>query len=98
MKSLNDEPTVLIDPNKLSEDGTVAMSGDIAISKDGKYMAYQISRGGSDWHEIFIRDIETGKDLEDHIDRVKFSQIAWYKNGFFIVDILNLIMIVSYLQ
>jgi prolyl oligopeptidase len=83
MKSLSDEPNVLIDPNKLSEDGTVAMSKDIAISKDSKYMAYQVSRGGSDWHEIFIRDIETGKDLEDHIEWVKFSEIAWYKNGFF---------------
>lgn len=81
--SLDKEAKVLIDPNALSDDGTVAMSKDVAISKDGKYMAYQISRGGSDWHEIFVRDIESGKDLEDHIEWVKFSQIAWYKDGFF---------------
>ncbi len=78
-----EEATILIDPNKLSEDGSVAMSKDFAISKDGKYIAYQISRGGSDWHEIFVRDIETGEDLNDCIKWVKFSNLAWYKNGFF---------------
>ncbi len=81
--SLDKEPKILIDPNKLSEDGTVAMSKDFAISKDGKYIAYQISRGGSDWHEIFVRDIETGEDLDDCVEWVKFSNIAWYENGFF---------------
>jgi len=77
------EPEVLIDPNKLSDDGTVAMDGNFAISKDGKYIAYQISRGGSDWHEILVKNIETGENLEDRIEWVKFSQIAWYKDGFF---------------
>jgi len=81
--SLDEEPKALIDPNILSEDGTVAMSKDFAISKDGKYIAYQISKGSSDWHEIFIRDIETGEDMDDRVDWVKFSNIAWYKNGFF---------------
>ncbi len=81
--SLDEEPEVLIDPNKLSEDGTVAMSGKFAVSNDSKYITYQISRGGSDWHEIYVRDIETGEDLEDHIEWVKFSKIAWYKDGFF---------------
>lgn len=81
--SLEEDPEILIDPNKLSNDGTVAMQSDVAISKDGKYIAYQISRGGSDWHEIFVRDIETREDLEDHIEWVKFSKIAWYKDGFF---------------
>ncbi|MCD4834306.1 MAG: prolyl oligopeptidase family serine peptidase [Bacteroidales bacterium] len=82
-QNLLEEATILIDPNKLSEDGTVAMSKDFAISKDGKYIAYQISRGGSDWHEIFVRNIETGEDLDDCVKWVKFSNIAWYKNGFF---------------
>ena len=77
------ESKVLIDPNKLSEDGTVAMDANFAISKDGKYIAYQVSIGGSDWHEIYVRNIETGKDLEDKIEWVKFSEIAWYKDGFF---------------
>ncbi len=82
-KSLDGEPIVLIDPNKLSEDGTVALSSRFAISSDGKYLAYLLSKGGSDWQEIFVREIESGKDLEDHIKWVKFSDIAWYKDGFY---------------
>ena len=82
-KSLDEEPIVLIDPNTLSEDGTVAMSRNFAISNDSKYIAYQISKGGSDWHEIFIKEVETGKILDDHIKWVKFSEIAWYQNGFY---------------
>lgn len=77
------EPVVLIDPNKLSEDGTVAMSKNFSISNDGKYIAYQIARGGSDWHEILVKNIETGEELEDHLKWVKFSDIAWFKNGFY---------------
>ena len=80
--SLTDEPKILLDPNTLSEDGTVSLGG-YSVSNDGKYLAYQISKGGSDWNEIFIKEIETGKDLEDHIKWIKFSGIAWYKNGFF---------------
>ncbi|TLX75023.1 S9 family peptidase [Labilibacter sediminis] len=76
------EEKVLIDPNKLSEDGTVALST-FSISKDGKYLAYAISRGGSDWREVYVKEIETGKLLQDHIKWVKFSGISWYKNGFF---------------
>ncbi|PLX12776.1 MAG: S9 family peptidase, partial [Marinilabiliales bacterium] len=82
-KSADNEPVVLIDPNKLSEDGTVAMDKDFAISNDGKYIAYQISKAGSDWHEILVKEIKTGKDLEDRVKWVKFSDIAWYKNGFY---------------
>ncbi len=81
--SLNDEPIVLIDPNNLSEDGTVAIDENFKISKNGKYIAYQISQAGSDWHKILVRDIETGEDLEDNIEWVKFSEIAWFKDGFF---------------
>jgi len=79
---LESEATVLLDPNKLSEDGTVALS-DISISKDGKYLAYSIARSGSDWNEIFVKNIETGETLDDHIMWVKFSGISWYKDGFF---------------
>ena len=77
------EPKVLIDPNKLSEDGTVAMDENFSLSKDGKYIAYQVSTGGSDWHEIYVRNVETGQDIKDKIEWVKFSEIAWYKDGFF---------------
>ncbi len=83
IQEVDGEPKVLIDPNALSEDGTVAMDANFAVSKDGKHVAYQVSRGGSDWHEIYVRNIETGEDLEDIVQWVKFSGIAWYKDGFF---------------
>ncbi|MGQ1889064.1 prolyl oligopeptidase family serine peptidase [Thermophagus sp. OGC60D27] len=74
---------VLLDPNQLSEDGTVALA-DYAISENGKYMAYAISRGGSDWREIFVKEVATGNDLEDHLEWVKFSEISWKgEEGFF---------------
>ena len=77
------EPEILIDPNALSENGTVAMSSNIAISNCGKYLAYQIAAGGSDWHEIYVMNLETKEILDDVVKWVKFSSIAWYKDGFF---------------
>ncbi len=81
-KDIKSEPRVLLDPNKLSDDGTVALSS-TGVSKNGKYLAYAIARSGSDWNEINVMDIETGQKLSDNIKWVKFSGIAWYKNGFF---------------
>ena len=80
--SLDDKPIELLDPNKLSEDGTVALST-LGISDDGNYLGYAISRNGSDWQEIFVKNIETGEELEDHLVWVKFSGIAWKDEGFF---------------
>jgi prolyl oligopeptidase len=80
IKSLDDNPRVLLDPNKLSKDGTVAMSG-LDISEDGKYMAYGLSTAGSDWMEWKVREIETGNDLSDSIKWVKFSGASWTKDG-----------------
>ncbi|MEA3450840.1 MAG: prolyl oligopeptidase family serine peptidase, partial [Bacteroidota bacterium] len=82
MDSLGAEPQILLDPNQLSDDGTVALAT-TAISKDGKYLAYAIARSGSDWNEIYVKNIETGQLLTDHIEWVKFSGISWYKDGFF---------------
>ncbi|NLA23989.1 MAG: S9 family peptidase [Bacteroidales bacterium] len=79
---LDGEEIELLDPNTLSDDGTVSLSR-TAVSKDGKYLAYSVSRGGSDWQEVFVRDIETGEDLNDHIQWVKFSGISWFGDGFF---------------
>jgi len=77
------EERVLLDPNKLSEDGTVALA-DYTISENGKYMAYAISRGGSDWREIYIKDVATGEDLDDQLKWVKFSGISWLgEDGFY---------------
>jgi len=80
--TLSSEPEMLLDPNTLSTDGTVALSN-IAFSKDGKYLGYAIARSGSDWNEIFVLDVETHKLLPDHIKWSKSSQIAWQGNGFY---------------
>ncbi len=79
-ESLGAEPRVLLDPNTLSGDGTVALSG-TAISDDGKFLAYSLSAAGSDWTEWFVRDIDTGQDLADHLKWVKFSGASWAKDG-----------------
>lgn len=76
------KPTVLLDPNTLSTDGTAALTS-IEISNDGKYLMFQVAKSGSDWNEIFVKDIATGKMLPDHIVWVKFSGISWYKDGFY---------------
>ncbi|MFV0521333.1 MAG: prolyl oligopeptidase family serine peptidase [Mangrovibacterium sp.] len=80
--SLQEDANILLDPNTFSKDGTVALS-DYAISKDSKYLAYAISRSGSDWREIYVMDIATKQLLPDHIEWAKFTNISWYKNGFY---------------
>lgn len=80
MPSLDGEPEVLLDPNTLSEDGTVALSG-LAISEDAQYIAYGLSTSGSDWQEWKVRRIETGEDLDDHLQWVKFSGASWTHDG-----------------
>ena len=82
MDSLEGEPYILLDPNTLSKDGTVAFSG-MDVSPDGKYLVYKIARSGSDWNEIFIKEISSGKMLEDHIEWAKFSEVACFEDGFF---------------
>ncbi|MCU4154598.1 S9 family peptidase [Carboxylicivirga sp. A043] len=81
-ESLDDEPVLFLDPNTLSDDGTVSLTN-FSVSNDGKYLGYGISRGGSDWREFFVKNIETGEVLKDHLQWIKFSGIAWYKDGFF---------------
>jgi len=80
LKSLDGEPRVLLDPNKLSTDGTVALSG-YAVSEDGNYLAYGLSTSGSDWQEWKVREVETGNDLSDQIKWVKFSGASWTTDG-----------------
>ncbi|MEH2288776.1 prolyl oligopeptidase family serine peptidase [Nostoc sp.] len=84
LKTLDDQPKVLLDPNKLSEDGTVALSG-LSISEDGKLLAYGLSSSGSDWQEWKVRDVETGEDLQDYLKWIKFSGASWTHDnqGFF---------------
>ncbi|TVU53024.1 MAG: S9 family peptidase [Arthrospira sp. PLM2.Bin9] len=78
------EPRLLLDPNQLSEDGTVALSG-ISISEDGNLIAYGLSASGSDWQEWKVMDINTGKPLQDHLKWIKFSGASWTHDhqGFF---------------
>jgi prolyl oligopeptidase len=78
--SLTATPEVLLDPNTLSADGTVALSG-MSFSEDGKYLAYATSASGSDWMEWKVREVATGKDLADVIKWSKFSGAAWMKDG-----------------
>ncbi len=79
---LDAEGEIFLDPNLLSEDGTVALNS-FSISNDAKYAGYGISRAGSDWKEFFIKDIATGEDLEDHLKWIKFSGMSWYGDGFY---------------
>ncbi len=78
--SLAGEAHVLLDPNTLSKDGTVAIGGS-SVSSDGHYFAYGIADGGSDWQVWRVRDVDTGHDLADTIRWVKFNTPAWLKDG-----------------
>ncbi|MFE4105012.1 prolyl oligopeptidase family serine peptidase [Almyronema epifaneia] len=84
LATLDAEPQVLLDPNTLSEDGTVALQS-IAISENGAYLAYGLSTAGSDWVEWYVREIATGQDLSDRLQWVKFSGASWTHDhqGFF---------------
>jgi prolyl oligopeptidase len=70
----------LIDPNMLSADGTVALTG-LFVNEAGTLAAYAISRSGSDRQEILVRDVSTGKDLPDRLKWAKFASLAWLKDG-----------------
>lgn len=78
----NNEERILIDPNSFSQDGTSSLAT-VSISEDGKLVAYAVSAGGSDWREIFVKNVDSGENLEDNIKWVKFSNISWDKNGFY---------------
>lgn len=84
LPSLEAAPRVLLDPNTLSEDGTIALI-DMAVSENGAYLAYGLSTAGSDWVEWHVRDIETGEDTSDQLQWVKFSGASWTHDhqGFF---------------
>ena len=78
--SLGSAGRVLLDPNTLSKDGTVALSR-WRVSDDGKHLAYGTSAAGSDWQEWRVRNVATGRDLSDHLRWVKFSSAAWRGDG-----------------
>jgi len=78
--SLTAEPEVLLDPNALSPDGTVALSI-LALSDDGRALVYGTSGSGSDWQEFRVRDVTTRQDRSDHLKWIKFSGAAWTHDG-----------------
>ncbi|HXS01828.1 MAG TPA: prolyl oligopeptidase family serine peptidase, partial [Pyrinomonadaceae bacterium] len=80
VNALNAQPQQVLDPNTLSADGTVALSG-LQVSPDGKLLAYSLSASGSDWQEWKVRDVATGKDLSDDLKWVKFSEASWTRDG-----------------
>jgi prolyl oligopeptidase len=75
-ESLDGNPRVVLDPNLLSSDGTVAIRGQM-YSHDGKFLAYGLTQSGSDWQVIKVRNVDTGEDFEDAIQWCKFSGMAW---------------------
>lgn len=77
---LDTEARPLIDPNQWAEDGTSALAGAVP-SPDGSQVAYMIQVGGSDWRSIRVLDVETGEELGDAIEWVKFSPLSWAKDG-----------------
>ncbi|MBK9108278.1 MAG: S9 family peptidase [Saprospiraceae bacterium] len=80
--SLGKEPKLIIDPNAFSKDGTSSLSS-YSFSKDGRYMAFQVSEGGSDWNNILVLDLESNEHLKDTIRWVKFSNAEWRGDGFY---------------
>lgn len=89
---MNEEPSLFIDLNSLSPDGTVALD-EMSFSKDGSLLAYSLSISGSDWTEIRIRNVETAEDYPELLQRIKFPSVAWTKDnkGFFYCVSLGII-------
>jgi prolyl oligopeptidase len=82
-KGLTGEPELLLDPNALSADGTVALAG-VSFPLSGKYMGYTISRSGSDWQEAHVMHVADGKLLDDHLVDLKFTGLDWKgEEGFY---------------
>jgi len=81
-KGLDGEPALLLDPNQFSKDGTSRLGG-TAISRDGKYLAYGVSTGGSDWVDVHVMEIASRSVLPETLKWVKVSGFAWAKDGFY---------------
>jgi prolyl oligopeptidase len=81
-KGVNGKPEVFLDPNKFSADGTSVLRG-FSLSKDGKYLSYGISQGGSDWVTLSVMEVATRKKLAEEIKWTKSSGVSWQSDGFY---------------
>jgi prolyl oligopeptidase len=79
-ETLNGPETVVLDPNRLSSDGSIALSGFVP-SPDGRHFAYGQSQGGSDWSTYYVRELGTGRELPDVIHWVRSLSVAWTRDG-----------------
>jgi len=80
--NLEAEAKMVLDPNTFSTDGTSSLQ-ELDFSKDGRYLAYSISKGGSDWRSIQVKDLQSGQMLTDVIEWAKFTGISWAGDGFY---------------
>ncbi len=78
---LNAPPRLVLDPNTFSTDGTASL-GEYDFSQDGRYLAYTISKGGSDWRTIVVKDLQSGDMLPDQLEWAKFTSLGWLGDGF----------------
>jgi prolyl oligopeptidase len=81
-ENFNSLPLMILDPNRFSKDGTASLQ-EFSFSKDGRYLAYAVSEGGSDWRTIKVKDLLTSELLRDEVKFAKFTAIQWLGNGFF---------------
>jgi prolyl oligopeptidase len=75
-----DPESLVLDPNRLSKDGTVALT-DYAVSRDGRYLAWMTATSGSDWNEAHVMELRTRRRLPDRLQWLKFTSIAWHPDG-----------------
>lgn len=81
-KGLDGNSEVFLDPNQFSADASVSLA-ELSFSKNNKFAAYAISKGGSDWRDVFVIDVASRELLSDKIEWVKFSGMSWFEDGFF---------------
>lgn len=79
---LDGTPKIVLNPNEFSKDGTIAL-GAFNISKDGKYLAYSVQDGGSDWQTGYVLNLETGEKMKDELKWLKFTGLSWQADGFY---------------
>jgi prolyl oligopeptidase len=77
---LDGQPRLLLDPNTLSSDGTVALTNWV-VSEDGKLLAYGLASAGSDWQEWHVLEVDSGRKTADVLKWIKFSRVAWTPDG-----------------